>query len=264
MKRLIPVLAFLCWCFIAQSASASCLVSFPGCVVDTIKTSTPGAMNTVTTDAIDTSTATGILIGQTWDQTDLTSVSDNSTCGFDNRGGQNSAISVFRWTYITNTLSCRKSGHTFTLTKTFGPSDMFGVIVVIAFNTMYSSSAVDGLDHANHADTGTSLAIGSFTPSQDNELVCAGGSVERTDFAAGIPTIDSGMTILRSVGLVSGSNWPLMVACVQQTTAAAINPTFSMASNSFYSLAALALFANQPVTSNGCIAGGLLAAGVGC
>lgn len=113
------------------------------------------------------------------------------------------------------------SGHTFTATGT----GTFPTIDVLAF----SGSAVSPFDQESGAVQafGTSVQPGSLTPPQNDCLVVTGFTA---DAAAGSLACSGGFTISTNVG-VSGNHERGALAYLIQTTAAAVNPTWSWSPN---------------------------------
>jgi len=111
------------------------------------------------------------------------------------------------------------ASHTFTV-ATSGTN----TISAMAFS---GANATQGTPQESGAATGsgTSLAPGSVTPSEDNELVILGvtmGAEEDDTFA-----IDSGFTVAEFNSFVSGTNYGSGAGYKVQTTAAAVNPSAS-------------------------------------
>ena len=118
------------------------------------------------------------------------------------------------------------SGHTFTVSNaavTFPEIEVYAV----------SGSHATPLDQLAGATSGgtsvTSLATGSITPTQNNELIISGWGLSGT--TTGTPTINSGMTISDFLNGVGGSYVAGGTAYKTQSTAAAINPTWSWATS---------------------------------
>lgn len=110
------------------------------------------------------------------------------------------------------------SGHTFTSSGT----NTYGECFVLGFSGVHASPSDQ--ENGVGGSSGTSLATGSITPSQDNCLVIAGIGVGS---AAGSPSINGGFTATEVAAGVSGHTFMGGVAYLIQTTAAAANPTWS-------------------------------------
>lgn len=93
----------------------------------------------------------------------------------------------------------------------------------------YAGSAASPFGAANSAATGagaTTIQPGSITPSEDNCLVVTCLATDSTL----TPTINGGFTIIASQPFVGATNYGIHVAYLIQTTAAAANPTWTLAS----------------------------------
>lgn len=125
------------------------------------------------------------------------------------------------------------SGHTFTATKV--DTNTYPTLCIIAF----SGSATSPADQSNGASgTSTStLATGSATPSENNELVIAGVACY-----VNIASIDGGFTADSIVDGVSAKAWPGAAAYLIQTTAAAANPTWTFDESAASAAAAIVTF----------------------
>lgn len=110
------------------------------------------------------------------------------------------------------------SGHTFS-------SNILGGYQSLQIAAFAGVKTVSAFDVENGADetTAASIATGSITPGEDNELVVA-GLLYYTNTTV---SIDNGFTIAAQVSAVIGSWFGGALAYKIQTTAAAINPTFS-------------------------------------
>lgn len=111
------------------------------------------------------------------------------------------------------------SGHTFSFTAATGTNS--SSIQVAAFD-------IPSLlfDVQNGATGGsTSLAPGSVTPSVNNALIVAGCSL---DGAPGPAVIDSGFVVLSVTQYVAGTNYGGTLAYFVQTSAAPVNPTWTL------------------------------------
>ena len=128
------------------------------------------------------------------------------------------------------------AGHTFTTDKT-----NFGTITVQA----WSGSAASPLDQFSSFGTSTTTTVqpGSITPLSNNELIICGSFSGLVAIAE--PTVDSGFTIPAGSGFagVPGTNYGgEALAYLEQTSAAAVNPTWTYASNTGDGQAIIASF----------------------
>jgi hypothetical protein len=190
-----------------------------------------------TTSAINTTGANFIAISVAFNYNVIPIGSDIS----DSKGNSYTALT----THQENTGSANRlfyvaaptvgASHTFTVTKT----GAFVAVCVAAFSAVATSSPFD-VENGATVGSGTTLATGSVTPSLNNEVViagiCTGG--------AATSSIDSGFTL---VGTVAGDNatyYGVGMGYLVQTTAGAINPTWTR-SNSGKMSASIASFQAQ-------------------
>ena len=112
--------------------------------------------------------------------------------------------------------------HTFTSPDT--GQARYPVILMAAFSGAVASPA----DQQNGSTgTGTSLATGSITPSEGEELIISGISFGATGGA----TVNESMTETNDIGYNLGVNMGGVMAYKIQTTATAINPTWTYGSS---------------------------------
>lgn len=181
----------------------------------------PTTRNGITTPSIDTTGADLIVIGVGSYQTAPTLT--------DSKGNVWTALTKSASNAVSQIYYCQSptvgAGHTFTVTGT----NTYSNLSVAAFSGSVASP-FDVLSVAN--STGTTVNPGSITPSADNELVFfIGCSQTGTAESFSVGTLDS---------LASGSSVNVGIAdgYVIQTTAAAINPTFTATSNGTFPLSA--------------------------
>lgn len=127
------------------------------------------------------------------------------------------------------------NGHTFSLDETGTGTGFPGLAVLVFDNT--PSSPFDTQSAGNVSAT-TTVAGGSVTPSQANNLLVTGGYGDGT---AAI-TVDSGFTKTDALPTVGGSFEGIWAAYLIQTSATAQNPTWTVASNAAAILAMHAAF----------------------
>lgn len=118
------------------------------------------------------------------------------------------------------------SGHTIGITGSTYPS-----VAVLAFSGA-ASSAFDQ-QNSGSSSVSTTVSSGSVTPSEDNEIVVSSAH----GYANTSMTCDVG-TVVESVPFSSGQHWSLFVSYVIQTTAAAVNATFTGSSGLGFAMAA--------------------------
>jgi len=202
------------------SNSSNDFTSFITFIASAQKISTD--FNAATTTAIDTRAANFIVVygssvtigtltdsaTNTW--TKLTTISNGV-------GSVESAIY-----YCAN--PTKSATHTFTYTLSSGAPSLS----VLAFSGVATASPFD-VQNGAIFNTVTSIATGSVTPSLNNEVVVTGLGAGAT---AGSYTADSGMTNVGYIPTVGGQGYGTGIAYKIQTTAAAINPTWSGPSGS--------------------------------
>jgi len=105
------------------------------------------------------------------------------------------------------------SGHTFTFTGV----DNYSPFAVLAFSGTDTTSNVD---QENGAGGSSPLAPGSITPTADNEVIVAAIGGHQSSVS-----IDSGFTL--TINGANAANYGVALAYKVQTTAAAVNPTFT-------------------------------------
>ncbi len=247
MKRSLLILAFvLLW---SQSAFASYAL-----VAHTSAGSADG--NSVISSAINTSGANLLLviasnysaINLQGTITDLVGGNSNTWHGLTIK--DNGAVAVRIWW---STPTFVGSGHTFSITGT----TIFPTITVLAL----SGSTASPFDQENGATVSAAqltIQPGSVTPSEDNEIVITGLAW----LDAGGATINSGFTISDQTPTVGGQSISGGAAYLIQTTATAVNPTWTILTSSGGAAAVSASFkagAGGGATCNG----GLLLLGAG-
>lgn len=118
----------------------------------------------------------------------------------------------------------KSATHTFTYTLASGAPSLS----VLAFSGVATASPFD-VENGATFTTVTSIATGSITPSVNNEVVVTGLAPGTT---SGSYTADSGMTNIGYIPTIGGQGYGTAIAYKIQTTAAAINPTWSGPSGS--------------------------------
>lgn len=190
-----------------------------------------GGADSVTTDAIDTTGATLLVAHLAY----YTPTSTTPTIS-DSKGNT--------WTELAHNASASGIGgrmfwcvpssvggsHTFS-SETI--SNLFPCIAVVAFSGGHASPFDD--DTAGNG-TGSTIQPGSITPAEDNEVLVTGVSVG----AAGTVSVDSGFTEPNAEA--SGAAFQVSIAYKIQTSAAAVNPTWTIPSGGYGSVATMAAF----------------------
>lgn len=188
-------------------------------ISNTAKGSVSGAA--VTTTAIDTTGANLIIIAVGWYSAGNPAISDSKSNTWTaltiktNTGSGNNRL----WYCVNPTVG---TGHTFTN----GTGNYSSVAV-----SAWSGANATPFDVENGAIGAAivTLATGSVTPGQDNELVIAGISLRGLWGANSddIVTIDNGFTISNQIPGVGNNRLSVGMAYKVQTTAAAVNPSWS-------------------------------------
>lgn len=130
------------------------------------------------------------------------------------------------------------SSHTFTATQT-GASPSISV-------EAWSDSAASPFDqqNGNNTSAGTTIATGSVTPTENDELVVAGVAIR----SGTINSIDSSFT-QRGTTATGGTNDGVSIATLVQTSAAPVNPTWTVSASGGVKAARIATFKNVAPTS---------------
>lgn len=177
--------------------------------------------NTITTSAIDTSTA-NFLVAVTGSSDGTAPVSDSKTGSWTPRtiyDGSHSPM-VRIWFATNPTVG---AGHTFTVTA----SSKFPTLCIAAFSGVDTTAPYDGNENGAYTSAVTTAQAGSITPSLAGELVIAGLAWDSGFAASGI---NGGFTITDQFPLVGGLAYGGALAYLIQTSAAAANPTWTIAS----------------------------------
>lgn len=195
-----------------------------------------GATNGATTSSVDTTGANFFafaLANYIVGDTSGTFFSDSKSNTWTKLTTRNSSESRSRIAYAYNATA--GSGHTFTYDSF---SNNYSGIVIGGFSGVLTSG--DPFDQENGSTTegATSLATGSVTPSENNELVIAAWGF-RSD-PGGTPSLNGGFTLIDYQ--VWNSSWfGCALGYLIQTTATAANPTASW-TNTVQAAASIATF----------------------
>lgn len=191
-------------------------------VVKTKKASTDNV--SVTTDAIDTTNATLLLLFLVNAQGNPSNtVSDNKTNTWTPLTAQeNTGAGRGCWYYVNTNSPNVGSGHTFTADDSF-PATTYPTLFVYAFQETAATPYDNRENGINTEDNVESVQAGSVTPSEGNCLVVFG--VTWYDTVVG-PTIDGGFSTLDTI-LTTTNNIPGGASYLIQTSVAAANPTAS-------------------------------------
>lgn len=200
-----------------------------------------GAATTCTTGAINTTGATLAVIAATdFNNTiQAANISDSKGNTWTNLTTQFSSTTRARLFY--SVLSSVGSGHTFTVASASFPS-----IVVRTFSGVKTSSPFD-VETGGTSST-TTVATGSLTPSENNELIVTGVGFDRI----ATPSIDSGFNTPVGVNFSSGSNMGTSLSYIIQTTATAVNPTWTVSGSGFLAAPIASFKAAAPTNCASC------------
>lgn len=136
-----------------------------------------------------------------------------------------------RWYYVLN--PSVGASQTFTLAGT----NIYSSVHVLGFSGAAASSAFDQQNGAVNESSASTIATGSVTPTEDNELLVYGASLNLVD----VTGVDVGTLATHFAG--SGGNYYGSGTGYQiQTTATARNPVFTGASATSFQAAAIATF----------------------
>lgn len=177
-----------------------------------------GANSNPTTPSIDTTGANLIIIGVSGWTGSFPAPADskgNSWTALTQRSYGDSIVCLY-YCYAPTV----GSGHTFSMSGT-----VYASIMVLAFSGAASSPFDAENGNGNGSTPVNTLAAGSITPSEDNELVVAVWGSSNFDS----PSVDSGFT-LSQVNAGTGLPYHGGLAYKIQTTAATVNPTASWTS----------------------------------
>lgn len=183
-----------------------------------------------TTTAIDTTSANLIVIALSFYSSNVPTLSDSKSNTWTALTTQGAAPAIRLYYSYAPTVG---AGHTFTVSG----SGIYATLEVLAFSGAVSAP----FDlQSGTSGSGTTVAPGSVTPSQANEVVvyaAAGDPAATSDWTS----VSVGTLQAHLAGLVS-TYYSTAIGYSIQTTATAINPTFTNASSQTASAAALASF----------------------
>jgi len=175
-----------------------------------------GTADTVTTGAIDTTGANFLVISVAVDSGATPTISDSKSNTW--TALTSSALTVKTIIYYVANPTVGTS-HTFSNTA----SQNYCSIRAAAFSGVATTTPADQQNGATGTGAST-LATGSITPSENNELVIAALGFNSD---GGTISIGSSLTITNSNAFGSGNNYGGSMAYIIQTTAEAVNPTWT-------------------------------------
>jgi hypothetical protein len=206
--------ALLLVALFALSTPAQAAITF------VIAVSAGGDANTVTTAGVDTSGANLIVCVMSGYEPGTAPVitdSKSNTWQTDTTLYENSPQTTVEIVYTH--ASSVGAAHTFTATGTGSAPG----IACAAFAGAHASAAFDQ-ENGAHTTISSQVQTGSITPSQNDSVVIAGLASYANTFTA---SINSSMTIAAQTD--QGTNIGVAIAYIIQTTAGAINPTWTTA-----------------------------------
>lgn len=177
-----------------------------------------GSVNTndITTAAIDTSGSDILIAVTSYYATGTDSVTDSKGNTWVKLNDYtNGAFNRVTISYVKS--ATVGTNHTFTSS---GANGSFPAIAVAAFSGSNTSAPFDQQNGSTSSDT-----PGSITPTTDNQLIISG--ISTLSGAGSAPTIDSGFTVTDSHGNAASAYAGYGLAYKIQTTAAAVNPTWT-------------------------------------
>lgn len=217
VRRIFIALCFLL--LLSRPAAATIAFVAGGC-----GTSTDSGL-TATTASINMTGATLIVISHTWyNVVGRSPISDSSSNSY-------TALNNYTAGSVLSTTLFYVASPTVTSSMTFTAGSVGGNFPVICVAGFSGTAASTPFDVQNG---GGSLGFnpvqpGSITPSVNNELVVSGYG----NAASGAPntmSIDSGFTISSQTAGAAGASWGGAIAYLIQTSASAVNPTWSTTS----------------------------------
>ena len=194
-------------------------------------TSAAGTTDLVTTSGIDTTGANLIILGVSYNTGTTPTITDskgNTWTGLTAQAQASNGASRIYYCYNPTV----GSGHTFSNSTSGG----FSTITVQAWADALSAP----FDQENGAKTAgaSTLATGSITPGVDNEVIISHFMFS----AAGTASVNSSMTISNQQNFGAANNYGGALAYKVQTTATAINPTWTSGGGSTGLAATIASF----------------------
>lgn len=193
-------------------------------------TTIPGAVNGGTSAAIDTTGATILIIGASFQNGVTPTISDIKGNAWTGLTAQSSSSPAFRLYYVANPTV--GSGHTFT----FSGTSIFSAAMIAAFSGVKATSPFDAENGVQTSFVGT-LAIGSVTPANANSLMVAGATYNggtATGFSAGFTTTDTPIAFGTGVNYGCALAWNIVTGATNpQVTVSPVSPLFAAADAAF-------------------------------
>lgn len=199
-----------------------------------VATGTPvGGVNGGTTSGVDTTGANFIALWYAWYQPTVEPVvTDSKSNAYTYLAIQSSGSGGinFRMAYVHSPTV--GTGHTWTVSG----SGTYSIIGALAFSGVLTSAALDQQNGATSTST-TSIAHGSVTPSEGNEVLLTGVTWQNS----GTQAIGSGYTLAAQTDWTA-NNWGLAMAYLIQGTASAVNGTWSRGGTAGHACAKVATY----------------------
>jgi len=210
-----------------------------------------GGANSATTSGVDTTGATLLVVAVSiYTGGSATTVSDSKSNTWTKLTSY-SATTNSRITIYYSVNPTVGSAHTFTAD---GTSNYPGILMT-AFDGVVDASPFDLENGFGRTTSGSTVQTGSITPSEDNELIITALANDTTVATA---TADEGMTLIQWLNWQSATNMGVGMSYKVQTTATAINPTWTGSANSNFATA-IACFKSAP--NSGPVSLGLMGVG---
>jgi hypothetical protein len=201
-------------------------------IVQSVSAGSSDGGASVTTGAVDTTGATGIILALADFTSPAADVSDSNGNTYVGLTRQDATAPAIRLFYVANPTV--GSGHTFSASN----SGSFPSIAVLALSGTHTSTFYDGSENGATNSTIESIQPGSVTPSVDNCLVVTALGVYSN---AASHSINGSYTIEETVSFGPGEHIGVVLAYWLQTTATATNPTWSW-TNTDYGASVIAPF----------------------
>lgn len=185
-----------------------------------------GVVGSATTPPVDTTGATILVAAVTAIATPVPAPTDSNGNTWLPLTEQGSGVDI-RLFYVPNP--------TVGVGQTFSISSVVPSLAIMAFSGAKISGPFD-VENGSQAGAGTTIQTGSVTPSENDELIIAACSHQGDAIG-----IDSGFTLQVQIPLLGGVGLGIDFAFLIQTTAGAVNPTFTLAASDNHE-AAIATF----------------------
>ena len=207
MKRLLFVVLLLSVAAPAHAAIA--IVQANGSGAD--------SSSNATSTGVDTSGATLLVMSCSWLSGASITASDNKSNTWTPLTQQTGGVAVFQIFYVNSASPTVGAAHTFACDGT----DSYPVVAFIAASGTHATPFDQ--QGGNSTASASSLAAGSVTPTQDNEIVIVGITID----SGTTLTINGGFTTAFTYDFMGGTSMGGGLAYLIQTTATSANPTWS-------------------------------------